>query len=169
MRKFTIPDVDTFIAAIQDEISRTPEGRYFHRLHVILYVLQGHSTYEAARIYGHSPRTIQYWVQRLISHGLAGLWDREHPGRPCQLSQSDEKTLRNELRRSPRELGYEQNLWDGPLLSHHVREHYGATLSVRQCQRLFHKLGFSLQRPRGQPHEANPIRQEIFKKTSTNG
>jgi len=32
MRKFIIPDVETFIAAIQDEISRTLEGRYFHRL-----------------------------------------------------------------------------------------------------------------------------------------
>jgi len=31
MRKFEIPDAKTFIAAIQEEISRTPEGRYFHR------------------------------------------------------------------------------------------------------------------------------------------
>ena len=52
MRKFIIPDVETFIAAIQDEISRTPEGRYFHRLHVILYVLQGASSYDAARLHG---------------------------------------------------------------------------------------------------------------------
>jgi len=60
MRKFIIPDVETFIAAIQDEISRTLEGRYFHRLHVILYVLQGASSYDAARLYGHSVRSIQY-------------------------------------------------------------------------------------------------------------
>lgn len=169
MKRFTIPDAETFVAAIQDEISRAPEGRYFHRLHVILCVLEGNSTYEAARIYGHSPRTIQYWIRRLLSYGLAGLWDKEHPGRPSQLLQSDEEKLRNELRRSPRELGYDQNLWDGPLLSHHIKEHYGATLSVRQCQRLFHKLGFTLQRPRRQPHEADPLQQEIFKKTSNNG
>ena len=169
MRRFTIPDAETFVAALQDEISRTPEGRYFHRLHVILYVLQGNSTYEAARIFGHSPRTIQYWVYRLLSHGLAGLWDREHPGRPSQLLQSDEQKLRNELRRSPRELGYDQNLWDGPSLSHHIKEHYDATLSVRQCQRLFHKLGFTLQMPRRQPHEADPLQQANFKKNSKNG
>ena len=41
--------------------------------------------------------------------------------------------------------------------------------SVRQCQRLFHQLGFSLQRPRRQASEANPALQEAFKKTSTNG
>jgi transposase len=40
---------------------------------------------------------------------------------------------------------------------------------VRQCQRLFHKLGFTLQRPRRQAREADTLQQEAFKKTSTNG
>ena len=54
MRKVTILDAETFIATIQDEISRTAESPYFHRLHVILYVLQCASSYDAARLYGHS-------------------------------------------------------------------------------------------------------------------
>lgn len=58
MKKLIIPDVETFIAAIQDEISQTPESRYFHQLHVVLRVLQGASSYEAARLYRHSPRTV---------------------------------------------------------------------------------------------------------------
>ena len=105
MRKPEIPNVETFIAAIQDEISRTSEGRYFHRLHV----LQGASSYEVAKLYGHSPRTVQYWIHRLLSYGLRGLWDKEHPGRPGKLSEKEQETLRNEIRRSPRELGYDQN------------------------------------------------------------
>lgn len=169
VKRITIPDVETFIAAIQDEISRTREGRYFHRLHVVLYVLHGASSYEAARIYGQSPRAVEYWVHRLLSHGLAGLWEGERPGRPSRLSPSEQQRLRNEIRRSPRELGYDQNLWDGLLLSHHLQEHYAISLSVRQCQRLFHKLGFTLQRPRRQAREADPLQQEAFKKTSANG
>jgi len=169
MRKFEIPDAETFIAAIQEEISRTPEGRYFHRLHVILHVLQGASSYEVAKLYGHSPRTVQYWIHRLLSYGLRGLWDKEHPGRPGKLSEKEQETLRNEIRRSLRELGYVQNLWDGPLLSHHLKEHYGITLSIRQCQRLFHRLGFTLQRPRCRAYEADPVKQEEFKKNSIDG
>ena len=169
MRKFEIPDAETFIAAIQEEISRTPEGRYFHRLHVILHVLQGASSYEVAKLYGHSPRTVQYWIHRLLSYGLRGLWDKEHPGRPGKLSEKEQETLRNEIRRSPRELGYDQNLWDGPLLSYHLKEHYGITLSIRQCQRLFHRLGFTLQRPRCRDYEADPVKQEEFKKNSIDG
>lgn len=171
MKKLTVPDVETFIAAIQDEISRTREGRYFHRLHVVLHVLQGASSYEAARLYRHSPRSVQCWIHRLISYGLRGLWDREreHPGRPSKLSESERQKLRNEIRRSPRELGYDQSLWDGPLLSHYLKERYAVNLSVRQCQRLFHNLGFTLQRPRCQAREADPLKQEDFKKNSTNG
>ena len=167
MRKIKITDAEIFISAIKDEISRRPEGRYFHRLHVVLHVLQGTSTYKASSLYGDSPRTIQYWIQRLISRGLAGLWDKERPGRPSQLSQSDHKKLRKEIRRSPRELGYEQNIWDGPLLSYHLKRRYSVKLGIRQCQRLFHQLGFTLQRPRAKAQEADPIAQEEFKKNST--
>jgi transposase len=55
------------------------------------------------------------------------------------------------------------------LLSHHLEERYAVSLSVRQCQRLFHKLGFTLQRPRRQAQEADLVQQEAFKKTSPNG
>jgi transposase len=169
VRRIAIPNAETFVAAIQDEISRTQEGRYFHRLHVVLYVLQGASSYEAARVYGHSPRTIEYWVHRLLSHGLVGLWEGERPGRPSRFSPLERQRLRDELQRSPRELGYDQNLWDGALLSHHLERQYSISLGVRQCQRLFHKLGFTLQRPRRQAREADPLQQDAFKKISTNG
>jgi transposase len=169
VKKIAIPDAETFIAAIQDEISGTRGGRYFHRLHVVLHVLQGASSYEAARLYGDSPRSVEYWVHRLLSQGLAGLVEGDRPGRPSRLSSSDQQRLRSEIRRSPRELGYDQNLWDGLLLSHHLEEHYAISLSVRQCQRLFHNLGFTLQRPRCQAREADPLQPEAFKKTSVNG
>lgn len=169
MKRISIPDAETFIAAIQDEISRSREGRYFHRLDVVLYVLHGASSYDAAELFRHSPRTIEYWVHRLVSNGLAGLWEGDRTGRPSRLTATEEQRLRKEIRRSPREVGYDQNLWDGVLLAHHLEKNYSVSLGVRQCQRLFHQLGFSLQRPRRQAHEADPLKQEVFKKTSTNG
>jgi hypothetical protein len=62
MKRIEIPDVETYIAAIQDEISRTPEGRYYHRLHVALHALKTGNCYEAARIYDHSPHNVYNWV-----------------------------------------------------------------------------------------------------------
>jgi transposase len=167
VRRTSIPDAEIFKAAIQDEISRTPEGRYFHRLHAVLQVLDGSSAHDTGRLYGDSPRAIEYWVQRLTSKGLSGLLDGEHPGRPARISATELAKLRKDIRRSPRELGYNQNLWDGLLLSHHLNQKYSISLSVRQCQRLFHQLGFSLQRPRRKASETDASQQEAFKKTTT--
>jgi transposase len=166
VRRTSIPDAEVFKAAIQDEISRTPEGRYFHRLHAVLHVLDGASSHDTARLYGDSPRAIEYWVNRLTAKGLSGLLDGNHPGRPSRLPAKDLAKLRKGISRTPRELGYDQNLWDGLLLSHHLTQKYSISLSVRQCQRLFHQLGFSLQRPRRKASEADAPQQEAFKKTT---
>ena len=58
MRRFTVPDEETSIAAIQDQASRAPEGGYFHQLHVVLHTLQGASSYEGAGVYGSSPESV---------------------------------------------------------------------------------------------------------------
>lgn len=169
MRGFHIADVETFIAAIEDEISRGPEGRYYHRLHVVLHALKTGNCYEAARIYAHSPRSIYNWLHRLTTHGLAGLWEGKRPGRPRRLSPSQEQKLCKDLLHSPREFGYDQNIWDGPLLSYHLEKQFSVHLRVRQCQNLFHRLGFTLQRPRRQAAKADPEKQKAFKKTFNNG
>lgn len=169
MKRIVIPNPEEFIAAVEDEIFHTREGRYYHRLHVILHVLRGFSCYEAAQLYGDSPRSVEYWIRRLLSDGLVGLKDRDRPGRPPRLPASELQELRKELLKSPRDLGYDQNLWDGVLLSHHLKKCYGVSLGARQCQRLFHQLGFSPQRPRRKPREAEePAQQEAFKETPTN-
>ena len=159
MKRITVPDVETYIAAIQDELSRTREGRYFQRLAVVLNVLRGASAYEAPHDFGFSARAIEYWINRLACYGLNGLWDGNHPGRPNRLSVWQMQRLRKELRRTPGDMGYDQNLWDGVPLSHHLEKNYSISLSVRQCQRLFHQMGFSLQRPRRQAIEANLLNQ----------
>lgn len=165
MKRLKIPEVETFIAAIQDEISRTPEGRYYHRLHVALHALKTGDCYEAARIYDHSPHSVYNWIHRLNTYGLAGLQEGNRPGRPRKLSALQEQKLYKDLLLSPRELGYAQNIWDGPLLSYHLEKRFSVHLRVRQCQNVLHRLGFTLQRPRRQAAEADPEKQKRFKKT----
>ena len=169
MKRLKIPDVEIFIAAIQDEIPHTQEGRYYHRLHVVLHTLKTGSCYQSARIYEHSPRSVYNWLHRLITKGLTGLWEGERSGRPSKLSSVQQKKLRRHILLSPREFGYNQNIWDGPLLSHHMEKHFSIHLGVRQCQNLFHHLGFTLQRPRRQGAQADPKQQEEFKKNFRNG
>ena len=164
MKRILIPDAQTDLIAIQEVLSRTRDIHYFHRLEVLKYVLQGHSPYEAAEVFDHSPRSIHNWLHRLADRGLSGLQDKPRSGRPARLSPSQIEQVRQDLEHSPRKLGYDQNLWDGVLLSHHLAQKYSVCLKVRRCQGLFHKWGFSLQRPRPKASEADPSKQEAFKK-----
>lgn len=164
MRRLEIKDAEIMMLAIQDEISRSAEARYDHRLHGVLMVSKGISCYEVGDILGHSPRTIEYWVKRFEAKGFAGLQEKPRSGRPSRIDDEIMERVGKDLRQCPRELGYTQNSWDGILLSHHLAQAYGVKIGVRQCQRIFHKLDFRLRKPRGVIAKADPIAQELFKK-----
>ena len=55
MRPLTIDDAPTAILALQDEIRRTDESRYDHRLHAVLLVAQGMTCRQAATVMGGRP------------------------------------------------------------------------------------------------------------------
>ncbi|MGH9861253.1 MAG: helix-turn-helix domain-containing protein, partial [Candidatus Acidiferrales bacterium] len=71
-----------------------------------------------------------------------------------------------ELRRSPREFGHAANLWDGKVLAEHLKKRHGVSLGVRQCQRLFRRMGFRLRKPRPEVAQADPVRVAAVKKTA---
>ena len=166
MKASKITDRENVIFILQDEIRRSYEARYDHRLHAILLVAQGMSGRQAAQILGDSPRTVAYWVQRFEAEGLAGLADADRPGRPRKLNQNQLYQIEQALRRSPFEVGLSVNLWDGKALSAYVKQEFGIQLGVRQCQRLFRQLGFRLRKPRSKIAHSDPSKKEEFKKNS---
>ena len=169
MRRLIIRDADIMKVAIQCEIERSEESRYDHRLHGVLLVCDGRSCYEVAEILGRSPRTIQHWINRFESIGFEGLREGERSGRPRRIDEAQLKRIGRDLRKDPREIGYSQNMWDGRLLSHHLSKAYGIELGIRQCQRLFHRLGFRRRKPRPVIANADKDAQEEFKKTAKTG
>lgn len=169
MKALMISDAEEMILALQDEIRRNDASRYDHRLHGVLLVAQGMSCPKAAELLGDSPRTVVNWVQRFEAEGLSGLAEGERPGRPSRLSEDQIQQVEAALRGSPKAVGLEVNLWDGPALSAYLRKELGVDLKVRQCQRLFRQLGFRLRKPRPQVAKSDPALQATHKKTSSSG
>jgi transposase len=165
MRKLRISDAEIMQIAVQQEISRSEESRYDHRLHGILLISHGLSCYDVAYLLGQDPRTIERWVQRFETKGLNALREGERPGRPRRLSEDQWEAVNRDLRKSPRDLGYTQNLWDGRLLAHHLKTVHDVPLGARQCQRLFRQMGFRLRKPRPVIANADPAAQAAYKKT----
>ncbi len=166
MKPLTIADSPTIILGLQDEIRRSEESRYDHRLHGLLLVAQGMTCPEVARLLGEAPRWVEYWVGRFERDGLAGLLEGERPGRPRRLAEKQMEAVDRILRHPPREAGLSGNLWDGKTLSTWIEQEYGVAVGVRQCQRMFRQLGFRLRKPRPALAQANPQLQKAHKKNS---
>jgi transposase len=169
MRKLEISDVSVMRLALQQEILRSPESRYDHRLHGLLLISQGLDCYQVAEWLGQDPTTVQRWVHRFEQRGFAGLEEGDRSGRPPRLREAQLVQADRDLRRSPRQFGYPQNLWDGKLLAHHLHQAYGVRLGSRQCQRIFHHLRFRLRKPRPLIAQADPAPQARYKKTPPPG
>lgn len=166
MRALTIADAATIILGLQDEIRRSEESRYDHRLHSVLLVAQGMTCPQVAALLGDAPRSVEYWVLRFEQSGWAGLREGERSGRPRRLNEKPLREIHAALRRMPREMGLGGNLWDGKTLAAWIARRYGMELGVRQCQRLFRQLGLRLRRPRPSVAQADAARQKAHKKNS---
>lgn len=165
MRRLQISEAETVALMLQDEIRRSEESRYDHRLHGVLLVAQGLSCRHAAQLLGDAPRTVEYWVHRFEAEGLGGLVDGERPGRPRRLSSRQIAGVEVALRKRPSEFGL-TGVWDGKTLAAFLEKRYGVSLGVRQCQRLFRQFGFRLRKPRPVIAHADPARQAAHKKNS---
>jgi transposase len=155
MKALQIANAQTMKIALQQEIGRSDESRYDHRLHGVLLVCQGHSCCAVG--------------QWLCDHPFNGLREGQREGRPRRLDERTWEKVERDLRTHPRDLGYNCNLWDGKLLAHHLREKYHVSLGTRQCQRLFRSMGFRRRKPRPLIAQADPVAQEAFKKTRRAG
>ena len=165
MKRIHIADAEIVVLALQDEIRRSEESRYDHRLHGVLMVAQGLSCTEVAGLLGDAPRTVAYWVQRFEEEGLAGLTEGDRSGRPRRLNPKQLNRIGAVLRGSPDDFGLGANLWDGKTLAEFISREWKITLGVRQCQRLFKHLGFRMRKPRPKIAGADPEAQGEYKKT----
>lgn len=150
MRKLQIEDTGALRMAIQEEIERSEDSRYDHRLHGLLLLAAGHSCRQVAGVFGEDDTTVQRWVRRFERSGLTGLRDGKRSGRPRALSPELWSELQADLHKSPQDFGLAAALWDGPSLSRHLQCRYGVDLGVRQCQRIFRQMGFPPRRVRPQ-------------------
>ena len=73
MKALTISDASMVILGLQDEIRRSAESRYDHRLHGVLLVAQGINCCRVAELLGDAPRTVEYWVRRFEQRGAIAL------------------------------------------------------------------------------------------------
>lgn len=162
-RKYITP-VEELKAKAQEILSSNSDAKYLHRVECVNLVLNGIAPSSLSKMVRESKNTITSWVKTADEQGFDALKIKEYPGRPKRLNNEALLEIKNAIIDDPEKHGF--RVWDGPSLSEFIRAKYGIEMSVRQCQRLFHELGFALVRPRTMPTkgEDNQEKREEFKK-----
>ena len=150
----------------QEIVQTTSDAKYLHKVEMVNLVLSGLTPSYLSTYCGESKRTITLWVKIADEQGFEALKPKKPTGRPPKLTREQKAEIRAILEEDdPKKYG--QNVWDGPSVSSFIKKTYAVKLSVRQCQRLLHSLGFSLVRPQTFPSKGEENEQERteYKKT----
>ena len=116
------------------------ETRLLQRLYGLLLVAEGRSGAEVARWFGVDPHTVTRWVQAYSEQGLAALREHTPGGRPAALSAAALEQLAALLADGQASATSDAAGWTGKRLQDHIDRQHGVVLSLRQCQRLLHRL-----------------------------
>ena len=145
-------------------VSMSDDAKFLRKVTIVNLMLNGASASSLSPSCGETTRTLISWMKSVDENGFDALRPKKQPGRPARLTAEQKEKIKVAILSSPEDSGY--TVWDGPSLSDYINKSFGIDLGVRQCQRLFHELGFSQIRPQAFPskgHEDDPRRDE-FKK-----
>ena len=147
-------------------MSSTDETKFLFRVFAVNMVLAGSSAATVADLAGVTKATVTNWVRTVDEKGFDALRALKQSGRPSKLSESQLQSIDAALQSAPSDYGFK--IWDGPSLSSYIFETFKVQLSTRQCQRLFHELGYSHIRPQPYPSKGyeDTAERESFKKNA---
>lgn len=144
-------------------IAKTKNASWRQRLRVIRWALAGLTADEVATQTKLCRRQVQKWVRRFNGEGLAGLEDRPGRGRPCPLTAEQQVQFKARLATGPT-AGDEVCTLRGEDLQRILEREFGVLRKLSSVYYLLHSLGYSSLVPRPRHAEADPGRQELFKK-----
>jgi transposase len=134
----------------------SPEEHEHRRLLAVQRVLDGYSIEEVAEFLGVDPRSVRRWVAAYRESGGQGLLSRPVAGRPPKLTTLQEKIVRRWLADSPREHGFETELWTSSRVGQLIHEEFGIRLNSRYLSTWLRDREFTPQKPQRVPFERDP-------------
>jgi transposase len=149
---------------LRKAISRVRRARPFRRLQALLWLAEGRSIAEVARLARASRVSIYSWCAAYQQAGrgrkLAALVkEKPRSGRPRQIGPQAEQVLQSALAQSPLALQYQSPGWTLALLATHLQKCCGGERpSPDARRRRLHALGWRWKRPRCVFRQPDPQR-----------
>ncbi|KXB08733.1 hypothetical protein AKJ56_00535 [candidate division MSBL1 archaeon SCGC-AAA382N08] len=155
MSKKKILHRDVDVESLKELRGKMDDPKVRDRITAVIMEVKGYKRGEMADLLSVHRETVRLWIKRFDESGVEGLWDEERPGRPSKISGSEKERLREDLKGSPKDFGYESEVWSTKMVLDHLREEYGVEYHPRYIQRFLRSLGFELKKPRPKHHKAS--------------
>lgn len=127
--------------------ARQKIGRVSERIHFVLLSDQSKNSPEIGQLLGYNAVTVQEWLSRYQTEGLAGLDDKPRSGRPAKANEPVRDNLEQWMKIRPNSLGYLATFWTVALLVTHLATQ-GWQISGSTVRRTLHTLDYRWRRPR---------------------
>ena len=159
-------DPKELLAQGQLLVRENSDIKFAYRVSMVNLILGGMSAKELASYCGDGETTLMSWVTKVDQQGWDSLRVKKQPGKPSKLSDEQLAQVKKAVSEDPNNKGFK--VWDGPSLSKYIHDTFDVELGVRACQKLFHRMGFSLIRPQTYPSLEHPdeVAREAFKKNN---
>jgi len=133
------------------------------RVLAIRYLLQGHTTAQAAQAFACSESQVRQWVHRYNTEGLEGLREHPHRGRPTLLPAGRVEAFKEQVRRESAETQDSAAL-RGSDIRRLLAEEFGASYSLSGTYQLLRRLGLSTSGSRPRHRKGTSEAQGALKK-----
>jgi len=130
----------------------------------MLKFMEGYTSLKVAELLNVSDSTVREWLNRYNALGLDGLIPQIPKGPSCRLTDEQLAKVYQVLLESPREHGFNKSNWTMSVLKIWIKREFGVNYAAGSLYDLVHRIGYSLQRPKKQCKNADPEKQEAFKK-----
>ena len=113
------------------------------RLLAVQRVLDGYPIEEVADFLGVHRTTVSRWIAAFRTRGTAGLAVGASPGRPRNLTTTQEKVVLRWLADNPTEHGFPTELWTAARVGQMIEQEFEVTFNPRYLSRWLRDRGFT--------------------------
>jgi len=159
VRPTKITRIDFSADEMWEKYKSKHDGRMKERYHCIAMMLDGATPGEVAKVFHCSRNTTWEWAVAYNEGGLEGLERESPPGLKSRLSDEQKAALKEDLKKSPRDLGYSFSTWTGKSFGFHILQQYSIEYGERAVEKLIKSMNFTLQRPTFVHPKADPVVQ----------
>lgn len=136
------PDRSVGLEELKELRREEEDPKVRDRIMAVIMRAQDYGNREIAKLLGTTRSTVWRWTKWFDEDGVEGLRDEHGSGKPPKMSERDRERLKEDLRGSPRDFGYEEDDWSTEIAMDHIREKYGVDYHHQYVLRFLRSQGF---------------------------